>query len=282
MKSIALATIVATLASSMALGQTNAESEITQTFANLRGLDKVYFRLNGNEYFGKSTTPIAVDVFWSRPLASTAQDMKLEIVESRANLQSRRILADGKYVWGVDPIKNTYQSSIYGSYATITPTNYVQNGLQAINLMASGQSAWLSRLCLEVWAGDDSLFRPWIPASSNRSERTVEGVGDSFPDPLVSSRIYVSSDSTKYYVYWLTRSGVVTKSLTFQTEYNQDTNQWDLKKIYQTETTRIGSVDRTVDWTIDVYTGVLPSNGNFVFVPPANARPIASPRATGG
>lgn len=260
---------------------TASETEVNQAFVNLRGADKALFHLSGSEVFGATTTPIASDFFWSRPIPSTAQDMKMELVEARNGLQVHRVVADGQHVWGVDLVKNTYSASRYGSYTATAPTDYEVNGLQSVNLLTSAQSALLARMAREVWGGTTAMYRPWIPASANRSERTVSGTGDTFTDPVVTTRTYASTDTTKYHVYWVTQNGTPVRSLTWYLEYNGGTGSWDLKSIYYSDLSKRGSVSRLVDWKADIYTGVLPSSGNFVYTPAAGSRAVAGPRPNG-
>jgi len=260
---------------------TPAETEINQAFANLRGVDKVYVHLYGNEYVGATTTPIATDLFWDRPLASTAQDMKMEMIESRNGIQLRRIVADGQHVWGIDLLKNTYSASRYGSYTATKPTDYEVNGLQSLNLLASSQSAFLARMTREVWGGIASAYRPWIPASAVRNEQSVVGTGSTFNDPVVPTRTYTGTPTTKYFVYWVTKSSVPVRSLTFELEYNSTTTNWDLASLYYSDYSKVGASTRLVDWQADVYTGVLPATGNFVYSPLPGARAIAGPRPNG-
>lgn len=258
-----------------------AETEVNQAFANLRGVDKVYIHLGGNEYVGATTTPVATDLFWDRPLLSVAQDMKIEMIESRNAIQQRRIVADGQHVWGVDLLKNTYSASRYGSYTATKPTDYEVNGLQSFNLLAGSQSALLARMTREVWGGTLASYRPWIPATAVRSEMTVSGTGMRFDDPVVPTRTYVSTATTTYHVFWVTKNSVPVRSLAFELAYNDTTMNWDLAAIFYSDFSKVGASNRLVDWKADIYTGVLPSTGNFIYSPLPGSRAIAGPRPNG-
>lgn len=278
--------ITTTLFSCLAVGFASAqalsasETDVNQAFITLRGIDKVLFRLQGNIYYGATTTPISSDLFWDRPAASTAQDMKLELLEAQNSIVTHRVVGDGQHLWSADLLKNTYSVARYGSYTATVPTDYFQNGLQSFNLLASGQSALLARMTREIWGGLAASYRPWIPASTNRSEATISG-GATATDPVVPKRSYVSTPTTEFHVYWLTKAGIPTRSLTFELVQNPTTGGWDLGTIYFSDSSQIGATTRLVDWRTDVYTSILPSTGNFVFTPTPGARAIAGPRPNG-
>jgi hypothetical protein len=205
----------------------------------------------------------------------------MELVESRNLVPTHRVVADGRHVWGIDLLRNTYSTARYGSYTAARPTDYEQNGFQSLNIFSADQSVWLARLVREVWAGTGATYRPWVPASSNRSEFTLVGPGLTQNDPVVSTRIYASSDIKKFHIYWVTKAGVPTRSLTFELDQDTTSGNWNLTTIYYSDRTRIGTVNRLIDWRTTAYTGLLPSAGNFTFTPSAGARAIASPRPNG-
>ncbi len=260
---------------------TPSEQEVNIAFATLRGMDKVLFRMQGAEYIGSITTPIQSDLFWNRPItAIPAQDLQIELIEARNLVQTRRIVADGRHLWTVDLTKPQYSVARYGSYGAAMPTDYDSNALQSFNLSANGQSALLARMVREIWGGTTSQYRPWIPSSTNRSEFTIQG-GATYADPVVPTRVYVSSLTKKYFVYWLTKSGVKTRSLTFEMDFNNTTTNFDLTAIYYSDNSAMGSTNRLTDWKMTVYTGILPASGNFAFTPAAGWRAVAGPRPNG-
>jgi hypothetical protein len=267
--------------SSFAQTLTPSEQEVNIAFNTLRGVDKVLFRLQGNEYFGPSTIPIATDLFWDRPVPSSGQDMRFEMLEARNSILTSRVVGDGRHMWGIDLLRNTYSASRYGSYTAAKPADYEVNGLQSFNLLSTGQSAWIARMTREIWGGTVAQYRPWIPASSLRSEQSVQG-GATFPDPVVPTRVYNSSLTKEFFVYWTKKGGVPTRSLTFELDLNAATSNYDLSAIYFTDVSTVGATSRMVDWKTTVFTGVLPSTGNFVYNPPAGARAVAGPRPNGG
>lgn len=278
-QALALGALSVFAATGAAQSLTVSEQEVDQAFKNLRSAEKALYRLIGSEKFGSSTTPFASDFFYDRPLASVSQDLKMELVEARNALVTRRVVADGRHVWGIDPIKNTYSTVRYGSYTAARPTDYEQNALQSMNVLASGQSAWPARMAREVWGGTGALYRSWIPASSNRSEYTVEG-GASQTDPVMTTRSYVSTPIKKFHIYWITKAGTPTRSLTF--ELKQDSSSaWQLKAVYYTDVVQQGAIQRVTDWKMDIYTGVLPTPGIFTYTPAPGAKAIAGPRPNG-
>jgi hypothetical protein len=260
---------------------TTSELEVDQALKNLRPSAQALLRLTGAEYFGSTTTPIASDFFWDRPGITSSQNMKIELLEARNNVWTRRVVADGRHVWGVDLIKNTYSTSRYGSYTATKPTDYETNGFQSVNILASSQSAWQARLAREIWGGTDAMYRQWIPASTNRNEFTVTG-GAAYADPVVLTRSYSSTSTKKFHIYWLAKAGVAQRSVTFELDQSTTTSAWNLTAVYFSDRTRVGAVDRLIDWKIDVLTTLpLPAIGNFVYTPPAGAKAIASPRPNG-
>ncbi len=259
---------------------TAAESEVDQAFKLLRGESDVLLRLAGNEYVGSTTTAFASDFFWSRPALSIAQDMKMELLEGRNGLWTHRVVGDGRHVWGIDLSKNTYSTARYGAYTATKPADYEQNGLQSLNVYATGQSSLVARLAREVWGGFDALYRSWIPASSNRSETSVQGAGSTFSDPVVTTRQYVSSDTKKFHVYWTTKAGTPVRSIAF--ELNEISGNWRLGAIYYSDLARFGATTKLTDWRTDVYTTPLPTAGTFTYTPPAGARAVAGPRPNSG
>lgn len=272
------------MVSAASFGQslTASEVEVDQAFKTLRGENKALFRLIGAEYFGSTTTPINVDLFYDRPVGKTMQDLRMELLEARNGAWTRRVVADGRHVWGVDLVKNTYSTARYGSYNATKPADYEQNGFQSLNVLSNGQSSWLSRLTREVWGGNDAVYRPWIPASSNRSEATVQGTGATFADPVVPTRIYASSLTKKYHVYWLSKAGTPVRSLTFELVENASGTAWNLNAIYFSDRTAVGSVAKLTDWKADLFVGTaLPAAGNFAYTPSPGARAIAGPRPNG-
>lgn len=271
------------LASSvLAQSLTPSEQEVNIAFATLRGYDKTLFRLQGNEYFGSTTTVLQSDFFWDRPLLSSAQDMKFELLEAQNSVLFRRVVGDGRHAWGIDLAKSQYSVARYGSYTAAKPADYESNGLQNLNVLASGQSSYLARLTREVWGGVGSQYRPWIPASSNRGEFTVQGVGATLKDPVVPTRVYSASLTKKFHVYWVTQNGVNTRSLTFELDENSGTGNWDLTAIYYSDYVKLGKIGRMTDWKTTIYTGILPSPGNFIYTPIAGSRAVAGPRPNGG
>jgi hypothetical protein len=274
------ATLALALASvSQAQTLSASELEVDQAFKNLRNSPKALFRMIGAEYFGSTTTPIASDLFWDRPSLSTAQDMRIELIEARNGLQTHRIVADGRHVWWTDLLKNTYSVARYGSYTAAKPADYEQNGLQSLNVFSSSQSALISRMTREVWGGLGAQYRPWIPPSTARSEFTVSG-GAAYTDPVVNTRTYTSTPTKTFHIYWNMKGGVAVRSLTF--ELDQDSaGAWNLTAIYYSDRTNVGPTPRLVDWKTDVYTTSLPAMGNFTYAPPAGARAVAGPRPNG-
>ncbi|MBC8065945.1 MAG: hypothetical protein H7Y17_14020 [Chlorobia bacterium] len=273
------------LATASSFGQalSATEAEIDVAFKTLRGSSQALFRLTGNEYFGSTTTPFTSDLFWSRPVpvTPTSQDLRIELRESRNGIPMRRVVGDGRHVWGVDFARNTYSTARYGSYDGVKPTDYEQNGLQSMNLLATGQSAWVARMTREIWGGLDAYYRPWIPLSNGRSEYTVQG-GASTADPVVTTRAYISTVTKTFFIYWLTKGGVATRSLTFEMDENATTGNKDLTAIYYSDRSQVGATARLIDWKVDVFSGVLPTPGNFTYVPGAGAKSVAGPRPNGG
>lgn len=267
------------LVSAGAFGQalTASEVEVNTTFATLRGSSQALLRLVGTEYTVTGNIPIQSDFFFDRPTASLAQDLKMELLEARNLVTTRRVVADGRHVWGVDLLKNTYSSSRYGSYTATRPADYEVNGFQSVNVLATGQSALMTRMAREIWGGTTSQYRPWIPPSSNRQEFTIQGVGGSLADPVVPTRTYTSTATKKYHLYWTTKSGTPNRSLAFELT-DPGTGIYALTAVFYSD--RIAS--RLIDWKTDVYTGVLPSAANFVYTPAAGTRAIAGPRPNGG
>jgi hypothetical protein len=265
---------------SFAQALTPSELEVDAAFKALRPETNALLRLVGNEYFGSTTTPIQTDLFWNRPGFAGAQDMRIEMLEARNALWNRRVVADGRHVWGVDLIKNTYSTARYGSYNSTKPNDYESNGMLSVGILANGESTWPARLVREVWGGNDALYRPWIPLSSNRSEFTVQGVS-STADPVVTSRVYTSSLIKKFHIYWLVKAGTPVRSVTFELDQNQVTAAWNLTAIYFSDRVNKGTVQKLTDWKLSVYTGTLPSTGNFTYTPAAGARAIAGPRPNG-
>lgn len=260
---------------------TAAETEVDMAFRYLRSENRTLFRLVGAEYVGTTTTPIASDFFWDRPAISTAQDLKMELLEARNGVWTNRSVADGKHVWGIDLVKNTYSAARYGSYTAVKPTDYEVNGFQSLNVATTGQSQLLARMAREIWAGTGSMYRPWIPASTNRTEYTLQGAGGTYNDPVVATRQYVSTDTKKFHIYWLTKASVPTRSITFELNQDSSTSNWKLGAIYYSDVSRLGASSKLVDWKVDVYTGTLPSAGNFSYVPAAGSRAVAGPRPNG-
>ncbi len=279
-----IAFVAVAMAVSTGYGQalTASETEVDMAFKYLRSEPKVLFRLIGNETLGTATTPITTDLFWDRPFPSTAQDMKLELLEGRNGIWTNRIVADGRHVWGINLLRDTYSTARYGSYAAAKPEDYEQNGLQSLNVHTTGQSTLLARMAREIWAGIDAIYRPWIPASSNRGEFTVSGAGGTEADPVVPAREYVSSGTKKFHMYWLSKAGTYTRSLVFELNHDSDTDTWKLGAIYYSDVSKVGATTKLVDWKVDIYTGTLPTAGNFTYTPSATARAIASPKPNGG
>jgi len=267
-------------ASGYAQALSPSELEVDAAFKRLRPEPSALLRLVGAEYFGSTTTPIQSDLFWNRPALSTAQDMRIELLEARNAVWTRRVVADSRHVWGVDLVKNTYSTARYGTYTGNKPNDYEANGLQSVGILASGDSSWLARMVREVWGGTDALYRPWIPASTNRAEFTVAG-GATYADPVVNTRAYASSSTKKFHIYWLQKAGVPVRSVTFELDENQATATWNLTAVYFSDRVNKGAIQRLVDWKATVYTGTLPAAGNFTFTPSVGARAIAGPRPNG-
>lgn len=281
-----IAFVAVAIAVSTGYGQalTASETEVDMAFKYLRSEPKVFFRLAGNEYLGTTTTPIASNFFWDRPALTSlaSQDMRMELLEGRNGIWTNRVVADGRHVWGINLLRDTYSTARYGSYSVAKPEDYEHNGLQSLNVYTTGQSSLLARMAREIWAGIDAIYRPWIPASANRGEFTVTGSGGIQPDPVVPTREYVSSDAKKFHMYWLSKAGTYTRSLVFELNHNSATDTWKLGAIYYSDVSKVGATTKLVDWKVDVYTGALPTAGNFTYTPSATARAVASPRPNGG
>lgn len=279
-----IAFVAAAMVASTAYSQTltASEAEVDMAFKYLRSEPQALFRLVGNEYLGSATTPIATNLFWNRPYPSTAQDMRMELLEGRNGVWTNRVVADGRHVWGINLLRDTYSTARYGAYTAAKPEDYEQNGLQSLNVYTTGQSSLLARMAREIWAGTDAIYRPWIPASTNRGEFTLVGAGAPQPDPVVPSREYVSSDTKKFQMYWLTKAGLPSRSLVFELNHDTTADRWNLSAIYYADVSKVGSTTKLVDWKVDVYTGTLPVAGNFSYTPSATARAVASPRPNGG
>jgi hypothetical protein len=260
---------------------TAAELEVDQAFKNLRSATQAQFQLTGTDYIGPTATPFGTTLTYNRPLASVAQDLQMELIESRNLIRTRRGVADGRHVWAADLLNNTYSTARYGNYTAVRPTDYEQNAFQSLNVFTADQSVWPARIVREIFGGTTALYRPWIPASTVRTEYTIQVGTGPIADPVVPTRIYTPTPTKKFHMYYLTKSGVVPRAMTFEMDINGGTGAWDLTSIYYSDKSKVGVQNRLIDWKMDIYQGILPTAGNFVYTPAPGARAIASPRPNG-
>lgn len=102
--------------------------------------------------------------------------------------------------------------------------------------------------------------------------------GQSMDDPVLGNqRTYVSSAAVEYAVFWTGQPA--NRSLAFEIISDPKFGGKIVNAVYFASVSAVGNQSRLVEWTMMVRPDVIPAASNFVFVPPAGAKPIPK---TGG
>jgi hypothetical protein len=250
---------------------TPGERLVQSAFDALRPNTSIWLRQFGTDAIGGRGYTFILDTFWYSNFDAYGQPIgKLECLETRDGIFYSRIVGDGLTLWAFNAQRNEYASTNYGAINSKTqPAGYMQSLMQGFGTHAKGQTIHPARLIREVYSGGMALYRQWLIGAN---EQVVQG-GASFDDPVLGNvRTYASNPAETYVVFW-TGGSSPNRSLAFKLVQNSSSGAWELSKIYFADTNKLSSGTRLAEWEMEIYK-VQPSVGNFIFVPPNNAKPI--------
>ncbi|MFQ3586279.1 MAG: hypothetical protein SNJ76_01260 [Fimbriimonadaceae bacterium] len=262
---------VATVAPTLAL---TPEEAVQSAFENLRMSTTAWVRLESEETVRNQQTTRVHDLFWMQGFDRDGQlEIKVEIVEYADGSPVRRTVADGRILWDYDIRRNTYSATDYRGSGPEAHAGYASRALQGLARIQDNRSAALVRLLGEVWGGAASRFRPWVLTEAN-NRALVDGPAW-MTDPMSPDQIIGPKFGESVAVWWSPGSnGTARRAISFSMSVDDSGNR-TLNGIHFRD--RVSN-DRTLTWTMTVQPSVLPASANFVFVPPASAKPIVSNR----
>lgn len=260
------------IATTVAFAQTTgggATDAVHSAFVNFAPERKVRIRLQGTEKYGDAEMSIVGELYWSLDYDSAGHPLaKVEYTEWRDGIQVQRAVGDGKTYYDFAPLKNQYWVTSYGTHGPTPPARYLVNLVDNFTSSMKGTATYLGRFLREVYALNG--FRAWIPGGS---EFLITKDTPPTHDPVIEDRIYAGTDESNVALFWT--GNPARKSLAFELGAEPSGIP---KKIYFAEVSKVGDKVRVVDWTAQIFTGFIPAAEDFIFVPPANARPLTGPR----
>lgn len=262
---------VAAVAHSLAL---TPEEAVQTAFENLRTSTTAWLRLESEEAVRGQRIQRVHDLFWVHGFNAEGQlEVKAEIVEHADGSPVRRVVADGKVLWDYDIRRNTYAAFDYQGRNSDARSGYASRVLQHLAQIQDSRSAALVRLLGEVWGGTGSRFRPWVLTEA-QNRALVDGPAW-MTDPMSPDLTIQPNVGESAAVWWTPGSdGVARRAITFTMSVDDAGNR-NLTGVHFRD--RVSN-DRSLAWTMTVHPGVLPASANFVFVPPADAKPIVASR----
>lgn len=262
---------VATVSQALAL---TPEEAVQSAFENLRMSTTAWVRLESEETVRNQRTARVHDLFWVQGFNSDGQlEIKAEIVEYADGSPVRRIVADGQILWDYDIRRNTYSAADYRGSGPEARAGYASRVLQGLARVQDTRSAALVRLIGEVWGGATSRFRPWVLTEAN-NRALIDGPAW-MTDPMSPDLILSPKLGESVAVWWSPGSnGTARRAISFSM-FVDDSGNRTLNGVHFRD--RISN-DRSLTWTMTVHPSFLPASANFVFVPPANAKPIVANR----
>lgn len=248
-----------------------ATDAVRWAFSELATHRQLRVRIQGTETIDRASMTITGELYWSLAYdAAGLPTAKIEYTEWRDGILVQRTVGNGKALYSYSPQRNDYWVGSYGTHGPTPPARYLPNLMDDFTASLNGSLTYLGRLMRETYAVGG--FRAWIPGGS---EFLV--TKDTVPvrDPIYRNRVYAGTDSTEFAMFWL--GNPAKRSIVFETEIGGRSGR-TLKSIAFTEVSKVGDKPRIVDWRATLYPDVVPAEENFVFVPPAGAKPIVGPR----
>lgn len=263
--------LICAAATSLAQVGDEAANAVRFAFGELATHRQLRIRINGTETIDRASMSIVGELYWSLSYdAAGLPNAKIEYTEWRDGILVQRTVGDGRALYNYAPRKNEYWVGSYGTHGPTPPPRYLANLMDDFTASLNGSLTYAGRLMRESFAVGG--YRPWIPGGSQFLVTEASGV---IRDPIVRDRNYVGTDTTEYAMFWL--GTPAKRAVVFETELGGSTGRI-LKSFTFTETSKVGDKARMVDWKATIFPDVVPAADNFIFVPPAGARPIVGPR----
>ncbi|QOJ10843.1 MAG: hypothetical protein HRU74_01800 [Chthonomonadaceae bacterium] len=273
---------ISLLAVGLALGLTPfAQAQLTpeaatqNALAGLRMHPSAWLRMDGQDTVGSVANRFIGDLYWYSSFDALGLPVaKAELQEFlNGNLRVRTV-GDGVTLWHYDLARFAYNATTYGTFSGSPPPTYLTNLIKGMGTHAEGQTTHLVRLIRETYDGGFAQFKPWIVGGAS----SLLTGGQSMDDPVLGNqRTYVSSAAVEYAVFWTGQPA--NRSLAFEIISDPKFGGKIVNAVYYASVSAVGNQSRLVEWTMMVRPDVIPAASNFVFVPPAGAKPIPK---TGG
>lgn len=246
-----------------------AGKALQQAFEALREETSIFARLTSTEVRFSQTTNILNDLWFRQTQDAKGNPLaQLELREFKNGEPNRRIVGDGISRWTYDLLRKEYSVSRYGNESAYDAAKYLPGLLQKFSSSLQGTQSAMGRLLKDVYGGDTVRVSDWLPNA------TPELLVYATADPVNPLRTYVPTETDAYIL--LARPGVRNRSYCFHLA-ETPSGTWAVKQIFFAESYKD---QLAVDWTMDIYTGAIPADANFVFTPPASARPIVAEGGT--
>lgn len=252
---------------------TLVEKPIQDAMTLLRASDTMIITLDGSDVVGPRTTSLSSTAFWQWNSLDPLGKMYADIFEFTNGSPSRRVTANGVTVFGYTNSTNSYTSNAYGLETNPQPSDFKQNLMQALATESQGTTVFVTRFLREVFGGDVATYRTWLPGA------TPVGIYNGMvQDDPVSNRKYAPGQDDFY--IWYSYPNRMMRSNAFHLVRKDATSPFEIKEIFYTDLSKVGNMQRVVDWTMNI-NPVITSTTNYKFVPPPTARAISN-RRTGG
>lgn len=260
--------------------QTPGEQWVKVGYQGLRAQSYIWARMSGSDTLSDpnnqrmlTVTRFITDTFWSSTFdANGLPQIKLDCVEYKDGVFSRRITGDGTNLWNFHPIRNEYSVTGYNSSVVNGQRpNPLKDLLNGFNTHAQGQTAFVARLLKEVYSGGFVQYRPWLIGA----QETIVSGTDSMNDPILGAARRYQATPDRTFVVFNTANSVF-RSLAFQIDTDQNTNVRSVTNVFYADSSAVGGKSRMVEWQMTIQP-VAQNAGNYVFVPPSNAKPIVRP-----
>lgn len=259
-------------------------SDVQNAFRRFAAAGNLKMTLTGNEYSNGLRQAIRADSAYLQSTDSNGRLVALvEVVSYLDGILLHRATADGKTLWGWNPRLREYAAIDYSGLGSSGQRVHYGPLTDGLGSIVSGPGAHLVRILRDVLHNADTagsmgaIFRSWTPGFAPQFVTEASG---SLVDPVNPNRRYVA-DPTRFFVVY-TNGASPTKSLAFEFVSGAGSRgSYELAFAYYSENTALSGRTKFTDFQIEFVTGATYPAGQFVFVPPPNARAIALPKVGG-
>lgn len=259
-------------------------NDVQNAFRRFAASGNLKMTLTGHEYSNGLRQSIRSDAAYLQATDSNGRlAAMVEVVSYLDGILLHRAAADGKTLWGWNPRLREYTAIDYSGLGSSGQRAHFGPLTDGLGSIVSGPGAHLVRILRDVLHNADTagpngaIFRSWTPGFSPQFVTEASG---SVVDPVNPNRRYVA-DPTRYFVLYC-NGAAPTKSLAFEFASGAGgRGSYELAFAYYSENASLSGRTKFTDFQIEFLTGASYPAGQFVFVPPPNARAI-SPSKNGG